>query len=372
MLCEGTAFAKVVRLDPEKLRVGTTDGVKLVVKTLGGVWGQSRLEKKYERFERAIFGTIQKADETHASYLARHEVQYEDLISMGATLEEMRAYILLRNSGLSADDKKKVIMDANGELEYTKVTAALQLLGSKFFGEVQQGSSKNQTRTKTYDANMIDEQEQDVDDGDENVFLASEVSEETAFDIMMAEGDEDALVVQQFEDAILDSLQSDPDVASCLNAYVDARKRLLDKAKGRGFWGPSKNNKGKGKGKFKGGFRSQFRKPLAQRILESSCRICHQKGHWKAECPQRFKAGSNAAAPASGAPAAFAGVSLATDGDPIEPDGDLVTELPENAVAFTVEEVRIRNSSLLSRPGICFPPAKIRNSWTKTMFNPKS
>ena len=38
MLCEGTAFANVVRLDPEKLRVGTTDGVKLVVKTLGGVW----------------------------------------------------------------------------------------------------------------------------------------------------------------------------------------------------------------------------------------------------------------------------------------------------------------------------------------------
>jgi len=43
---------------------------------------------------------------------------------------------------------------------------------------------------------MIDEQEYDVDDGDENVFLASEVFEETAVDIMMAEGDEDALVVQ--------------------------------------------------------------------------------------------------------------------------------------------------------------------------------
>ena len=82
---------------------------------------------------------------------------------------------------------------------------------------------------------MIDEQEHDVDDGDENVFLASEVSEETAVDIMMAEGDEDALLVQQFEDAILESLQSDPEIASCLNAYVDARKRLLDKAKGRGF-----------------------------------------------------------------------------------------------------------------------------------------
>eukprot|EP00435_Cladocopium_sp_Y103_P068844 s785_g32.t1 len=140
MLCEGTAFAKVVRLDPEKLRVGTTEGVQLVVKTLGGVWGQSRLEKKYERFERAIFGTIQKPDETHASYLARHEVQYEDLLSMGATLTEMRAYILLRNSGLSSEDKKKIIIDANGELLYDKVTSALQLLGSKFFGEVQQDS----------------------------------------------------------------------------------------------------------------------------------------------------------------------------------------------------------------------------------------
>ena len=45
MLCEGTAFSIVVRLDPEKLRVSSVEGVKLVVSTLGGVWGQSRLEK---------------------------------------------------------------------------------------------------------------------------------------------------------------------------------------------------------------------------------------------------------------------------------------------------------------------------------------
>ena len=99
LLCEGTAFQKVVRLDPVKLKVQSLDGIKLVVTTLGGVWGQSKTEHKYERFERALFGTIQKSDETHTSYIARHEVQYEDLLSLGATLEEMRAYILLRNSG---------------------------------------------------------------------------------------------------------------------------------------------------------------------------------------------------------------------------------------------------------------------------------
>ena len=189
---------------------------------------------------KAIFGTIQKADETHTSYLARHEVQYEDLIGMGATLEEMRAYILLRNSGLSAEDKKRIIIEAKGELEYSKVTSALQLLGSKFFGEVQSGGVKVAGRTKTYDVNLVDESEQDVEDHDESIFVSMETSEDHALEVLMTEGDEDALTVQQFEDTIIESLQSDPEVASCLNAYADARRRLLDKARGRGFWGPQR------------------------------------------------------------------------------------------------------------------------------------
>ena len=363
MLCEGTAFAKVVRLDPEKLRVSSTDGVKLVVKTLGGVWGQSRLEKKYERFERAIFSTIQKNDETNTSYIARHEVQYEDLMSMGAILEEMRAYILLRNSGLPAEDKKRIIVEANGELEYSKVISALQLLGSKFFGEVQTGS-KSQTRNKTYDANMVDEAEMETEDAEENVFTATEASEETIYEILMAEGDEDALVMSQFEEAIIVSLQSDPEVASCLNAYADARKRLLDKAKGRGFWGPSKSFKGKGKGKNKGGFKSQFRKPLAQRILDSTCRICHQKGHWKAECPQRNKAsGSNM--PSAGA-TAFAGVSMTYEDTEMDhAEGDVISELPGTAVAFMVEEVRQVEVPIFHVHGYGLPPPKTRNSWSQ-------
>ena len=362
MLCEGTAFAKVVRLDPEKLRVNSVDGVKLVVKTLGGVWGQSKLEKKYERFERAIFGTVQKNDETHTSYLARHEVQYEDLMSMGATIEEMRAYILLRNSGLSSDDKKRIIVESKGELEYDKVTSALQLLGSKFFGEVQAGT-KTPGRTKTYDANMIDEAEGEVEEWDEQVFVATENTEDSAFEILLAEGDEDALVMSQFEEAIVESLQSDPEIASCLNAYADARRRLMDKAKGRGFWGPSKNNKGKGKGKNKGGFKSQFRKPLAQRILESTCRICHQKGHWKAECPQRNKA-VNSSGPPTGS-SAFAGVSMAFhDGEQEAADGDVISELPENAVAFMVNEVRHKFMTRSQFHERCFTSQQVLHSWS--------
>lgn len=150
--CHSSAFQKVVRLDPSKLKVNTDAGVKLLVETLGGVWGQLTLENRFERFERAIFSTIQRHDETH-EYLARHEVQFEDLLSQGVTLTDIRAYILLRNSGLNADDKRRVIVEANGDLTYPKVTSALKLLGSRFFHEVQTGN-KQSTRNKTYDINF--------------------------------------------------------------------------------------------------------------------------------------------------------------------------------------------------------------------------
>lgn len=68
------------------------------MEALGGIWGKSRLEDKFERFERAIYSTVQKGDETHESYLARHDHQFEELKSMKVSLDEFRAYILLRNS----------------------------------------------------------------------------------------------------------------------------------------------------------------------------------------------------------------------------------------------------------------------------------
>ena len=80
--CEGSAFQRVARLDPKKLRVGNLEGVKAIVEALGGIWGKSRLEDKFERFERAIYSTVQRADETHESYLARHDHQFEELLSM--------------------------------------------------------------------------------------------------------------------------------------------------------------------------------------------------------------------------------------------------------------------------------------------------
>ena len=56
LLCEGSAFQKILRIPPEKLKVGDTSGIQLLVTTLGGVWGKTSLEDRYEKFEKAIFG----------------------------------------------------------------------------------------------------------------------------------------------------------------------------------------------------------------------------------------------------------------------------------------------------------------------------
>ena len=361
---KGAAFQKLVRLDPNKLKVQSLDGIKLVVSTLGGTWGQSKTEHKYERFERAIYSTIQKSDETYSSYVARHEVQYEDMLNLGATLEEMRAYILLRNSGLDPEDKKRIIVDAQGNLEYKKIVSAIQLLGSRFFGEVQTGSSKSSVRTKNYDVNYVDTVEEEAHHVDHETSQSVEPDEDQILDVLLAEGDEDALVMQQFEEALIEPLQGDSDIAACLNTYVEARRKLQDKARSRGFWNNGKGFsgfKGKGRGgKNKGGYSQNFgrrRMSLAQRILNSHCSICHQKGHWKAECSNRDR--QDAAHKPSSTSSAFAGVTVPT----VENDDefhDPSQPPPAQAFAFMAA-----TQDLVHDPLLCRLPPKDYHDITK-------
>eukprot|EP00435_Cladocopium_sp_Y103_P071338 s690_g37.t1 len=341
MLCEGSAFKRIMRLDPSKLKVNSVEGVKLLVTTLGGIWGKSLLEDKFERFERAIFSTSQRQDESHESYLARHDYQFEELLQMGVGFEEIRAYVLLRNSGLNAEDKKKLIVDAQGNLEYKKIVSSLKLLGSRFFHEVQTGSRAS-SRNKTYDVNAVFEDEFPTNLAEEETVFAGEQWDDG--EIYYDDNDPDAVICMQFEDSIVDALQGDSDLAVCYNTYLNARQRLTDRNKSRGFWGSSKGQypqKGKSKGKSKGF--GKGRKSLAQRILESECRRCGARGHWKAECP--LNRASQASNPASASKdSAFAGTVTATDDLPHEVD-DMIP-IPESEDVTCHEYNMGQNSSL--------------------------
>ena len=306
LLVEGAAFHKVMRISPEKLKTNSVDGVITLVETLGGSWGMTMLEEQYETFERALYGTLQKSDESHDSYVARSEVHFEELLARGTTLEEIRAYVLLRQSTLSPDDRKKIVLDQGGKLRYPEVTKASRLLGSPFFQDLQGNKS---SKTKVYDVNLTECDSEPAfaasHDAESGVSHPASSTEALTFltalddevdgdyiEALVAQNDEDACAVQQFEQELEEFLQDTPSMHDALVTYIDARQKLQDKRKTRGFWPVQSSSnpysKGGKKGKAaKGGGKAKNREQLLARIARSHCRACGERGHWRAECPNR-------------------------------------------------------------------------------------
>lgn len=53
---------------------------------------------------------------------------------------------------------------------------------------------------------------------------------------MIQEGDQDALLIADFEAAAMDLIQEDSDLAVALTAYQQARHKLAEKFRNRGFF----------------------------------------------------------------------------------------------------------------------------------------
>ena len=223
----------------------------------------------------------------------------------------------------------------------------MKLLGSRFFSEMQ-NANKSVGRTKTYDINHVQDQSDEEDFEGGFAFVTDTQDVDHILDTLLAEGDEDALVVQQFEEGLIDTLQQDAEMATCLNTYLDARRRLNEKGKNRGFW-PVRPNKGKGRGKGKGAPQGPFRprKSLAQRILESDCRRCGKRGHWKAECPLNKGA----------TPSASTNMVMNLTTEEFQFESEVVDEPPTDASILgdcpTTYPVMMNVSSL-----VCYQPTK--------------
>lgn len=292
--CTGSAFLKL-QIHQAEITKNEKKSIQRLIELLGGHWGQVNLERQYELAERALFRCQQKNDESADSFLARADIMWSELFARNITLKDLHPYITLRGSQLSADDKKRVLLDVDaagtGKLTMDKVAPAIRMLGAGFFQEM---TGQRRQKGKTYDQAILVADNNDLDD--HQTLMTTDIVEENydedMVDAMVTEGDDDAALVADFEAAATDLIQSDEDLAAAYNAYTDARRRLTEKVKFRGFWPIQPGSKGKGrsggrgvKGKFQGkGF---SRKSLQQRIMESKCRICGKVGHWKAECPQR-------------------------------------------------------------------------------------
>ena len=193
LLVEGTAFRKIARIPPEKLKVKSTDGIADIVEAIGGSWGSTELEERYEFFEKSLYGTIQRSDESHDSFLSRMEASFVELIKRNTTLEEVQAYVLLRQSTLNANDKKRILLEHGGELKYGPVVKAFRLLGSRFFSEFQTGRSSQ--KTKVYDVHVSETQDSHEHGG------SSEHSQQERAFVTHAD-DHETEIDQEFIDAL--------------------------------------------------------------------------------------------------------------------------------------------------------------------------
>ena len=307
--CKGTAFQKLQLVRSEVIR-NEEKAIKRLVEIVAGTWGQVPLEHRFELAERALFRSSQRSDETADSYLARMDVLWTEMLTKGFLLEELQSYVILRGSKLSMEDKKRVIVESGGEtsgkLDLKRVASesAIRMIGSIFFQEFTGG--KKDRNLKVYDSTSLlaEEADEAFDPLSMESFIAQDESlDDETVEILAADHDEDAQTVLQFEEAISEAIQSDQDLAAYYSTYQEARRRLSEKVKTRGFW-PVR--KGFGKKGFKGVGKSysKGKQSLASRIANSYCRRCNRKGHWKAECP--LLAENRSSAPSESAPTSFA------------------------------------------------------------------
>ncbi|CAL1160332.1 unnamed protein product [Cladocopium goreaui] len=196
-----------------------------------------------------------------------------------------------------------------------------------------QGTGKGGNRQKTYDIHHMEENEEVA-----NYTMAEpEADEETILQAMLDEGDEDASFIQDFEEQVILTCQDSQELSSCFTAYQEARDRLREKARTRGYWPLKSGNKGKGRGKkgkgYGGGsYGSSMainvkRRSLAERIANSTCRRCGQPGHWRRECPLNNSETSKDKT-------AFTGVSMDDATEDVTAIQDVLTTLPEDAELF--------------------------------------
>ena len=265
---QGSAF-QTLQLHHAELMANEEKSVTRLVELLGGQWGRIGLEQQYQDVENALYHTTQRADESHDSFLARADVLWSKAVARKLSLSDLQAFVTLRGSLLAPEEKKRVILDADqsleGKLTVPRVREAIRLLGATFFAAMT--GQKTTARTKVYDATTMHVEHQDeVNLADGMIAMDDVGTEEDFIEALVMEGeDEDAVLVADFEALAADTIQEDSELAQAFNAYSDARRRLSEKFRNRGFW-PTSKGPSHAKGK---GFGGKFQWSTRQRGLQS-------------------------------------------------------------------------------------------------------
>jgi hypothetical protein len=146
--------------------------------------------------------------------------------------------------------------------------------GGAVYEDVSHLSVVDRAQEKIYPTNYVDAEatnvSKDEDNQAQNVYYV-QAEEEDALNVenlecMALNGDEDALLIQQFERNFEDMMQNIPELQSALLSHQEARQRISKRRRSRGFWPSRCCKSGKDQGKWfrKGGPRSSKDELLAR------------------------------------------------------------------------------------------------------------
>ena len=98
-------------LDREKL-IDAEHGVEHLIQALSS-WEETSELKTYELLDKAMYRASQNSDEATHSYTLRLQAAFNDL-GLKVTVQEMQAFMLLKQPCLSDEDKKRILSMTDG------------------------------------------------------------------------------------------------------------------------------------------------------------------------------------------------------------------------------------------------------------------
>ncbi|CAE7889512.1 unnamed protein product, partial [Symbiodinium necroappetens] len=227
-------------------------GHTLILEALDERYKELQKEALHNHLQEYFYGLQIKPGESYRNMIVRLDSAYRRLQEHSVELPtEVRGWFVLRKLQLDAASEAMLMTHTKGSLKHPDVIKAIQAI-------YPQGIAKaSQARTK-------------------------EVYEATN---EVAEVDGEELIEDVFQ-AVADQVQSseeydDEDAVDVFETYKEVRKRLQQKKLGRGYK-PDASQQWKLSGTVKG--------KLEMLKSKTKCHLCHERGHWKRECPRRGQA----------------------------------------------------------------------------------
>ncbi len=281
----GEAWRAVEHLvmQPEKIR--KKDGFEEVLKALGSIEKEGVI-RKTEAFDKFFESTRRSKGEAIDAYLRRKNQAWRDLRDLdeaSAMSEDLLAYFLLKGCGLSREDRRAILLANKSTYSQNGIEQSLRVSFHDIHEREKQTTWRDDRSRKHFQKRRqyANEAHADSDEDEEAYFqenwseneMEGEPDQEEAYYGEEVDGEDQGAWSDAGASGDEDVYQAYASMDKSRQTYKDARKKLREVQKSRGFYR---------------GDRGDRRASIQQEKQRSRCAACSRIGHWAGdpECPR--------------------------------------------------------------------------------------